>query len=52
MQEIFVECDPALGPYSSDDWRRSLEAAAKSRGIKVEELEIDRVSVRESDLKS
>jgi hypothetical protein len=25
--EIFVECDPALSPYSSDSWRRSLETA-------------------------
>ncbi len=49
MHEIFVECDQALRPYSSDDWRRLLEGA-KNRGVEVEEFEVARVSVRESDL--
>ena len=50
LTEIFVECDPALSPYSSDDWRRLAEGA-KSRGVEVEDFEVARVSVRESDLK-
>lgn len=50
LKEIFVECDPALSPYSSDDWRR-LADGAKQRGIEVDEFEVARFSVRESDLK-
>lgn len=50
LTEIFVECDPALSPYSSDDWRRLAEGG-KNRGIDVEEFEVARFSVRESDLK-
>ncbi|TXH81177.1 MAG: hypothetical protein E6Q77_08590 [Rhizobium sp.] len=50
VREIFVECDVALGPYSSDDWRRLAEGA-KSRGLEIEEFEIARLSLRESDLK-
>ncbi|MCJ9721130.1 hypothetical protein MOV66_04475 [Agrobacterium sp. SHOUNA12C] len=50
VREIFVECDVAISPYSSDDWRRLAEGA-KSRGIEIEEFEVARVSVRESYLK-
>ena len=49
VREIVVECDPAIGPYSSDRWRDSLEAA-KKRGVAVEEFDIMRFSVRERDL--
>jgi hypothetical protein len=49
LKEIFVECDPAVGPHSSDDWRDSLEAA-RDRGATVEEFKVSRLSVRESDL--
>ncbi|MGE8126840.1 hypothetical protein ACQKQD_07670 [Methylobacterium sp. NPDC080182] len=48
--EIFVECDPAISPYSSDSWRRQLETARDHHGTQVEEFEVDRFSVRESDL--
>jgi hypothetical protein len=48
--EIFVECDIALGPYASDRWRE-WAAAAKARGATIEEFEVARLSVRESDLK-
>lgn len=51
LQEIFVECDPALGPYANDHWREMMEAA-KARGIEVEDFELDRFSVREADVKS
>lgn len=46
--EIFVECDPALGPYSSDAWRDSMEHAKKHG--EVEEFEIVRLSIRENFL--
>jgi hypothetical protein len=39
--EVFVECDPAIGPYSSQAWRDSLERA-RSRGCKVEEMHVSR----------
>ncbi len=48
LHELFVECDPASGPYSSDSWLR-LNEGAKSRGIKVEEFQVSRFSVRESE---
>ena len=48
MREIFVECDAAIGPYSSDNWRRSLEVHVE-RG-EVEELKVARVSFPESIL--
>ena len=47
VNEIFIECDPALGPYSSDTWRALLEGA-QERGIDVEVLDVDRFSVREA----
>jgi hypothetical protein len=48
--EIFVECEIALGPYASDDWRK-WATGAKARGAIVEEFEVARLSVRESELK-
>jgi hypothetical protein len=50
LHEIFLECDVAIGPYASDHWRKLAEAA-KSHGANVEEFEVARYSVRESDLK-
>ena len=47
--EIVVECDPALGPTSSDAWRAALEAA-KARGVAVQELEVERFSVRQAEI--
>lgn len=44
LDEVFVECEAAIGPYSSDDWRRGFE------GRDAPMLEIDRFSVREADL--
>lgn len=49
VEEIFVECDPALGPYASDAWRDNLESM-RERGI-IPEFEVQRFSVREKDLK-
>ena len=51
LQEVFVECDPALGPYASDRWRASV-TAAEQRGVQVDHFEVARFSVRESDLNS
>ena len=50
LNEIFVECDPAIGPYSSDRWLEYVDIA-KHRGGKVPEFELERFSVRESELK-
>jgi len=49
LTEIFVECDPALSPYSSDHWRKMLEAA-RDRGVEVVEFDVSRIAIRESDL--
>jgi hypothetical protein len=39
--EVFVECDPATGPYSSQRWRDMLESA-RTRGCKIEEMQVSR----------
>ena len=39
--EVFVECDPAFGPYSSQSWRDALEHA-RSGGYKIEKMQVDR----------
>jgi hypothetical protein len=44
LDEIFVDCIPAVGPYSSDRWRDSLTRA----GAPV--LEVSRHSLRESEI--
>ena len=49
VREIIVECDQDIGPYSTDRWRDALEAA-KKRGVAVEEFDISRFSIRQSDL--
>lgn len=46
VSEIFVECDPAIGPYSSDQWRDSLSAS------KAETFEVERFSIRQSEVGS
>lgn len=49
LTEIIVECDQALGPWSSDRWRDQLEQA-KARGVEVEEFDVRRLSIRQSNL--
>jgi hypothetical protein len=44
LEEIFVECVPAVGPYSNDQWRDGLTRA----GAPV--LEVSRFWVRESEI--
>ncbi len=47
IKELFVECDQAIGPYSSADWRDSLDAARK-RGAAVDQFGVSRSGARES----
>ncbi len=47
--EIFVECDPAIGPYASDSWRISLEER-RQEGLDIENFEVERFAVRERDI--
>jgi hypothetical protein len=47
VNEIFVECAPAIGPYSSDHWRDMLERHRAHR--EVPELKVARMSVRENE---
>jgi hypothetical protein len=51
VREIFVECDIATSPWSSDRWLKSAEAA-RARGVNVEAFEVARLNVRESNLES
>lgn len=48
LGEIMVECEPAIGPYSSDAWRESLEM--QSGHARIEQFEVARVSIREREL--
>jgi hypothetical protein len=41
VQDIMIECDVALGPYASEDWRR-WAAAAKTRGAEVVVFKVTR----------
>ena len=44
LTEIYVECEPALGPWSSKDWRASLNAAGPNNSP---ELKVARVVFEE-----
>lgn len=49
MNEIFIECEPATSPYSSDHWKKYVEG---QRGTEsVPKFDVARVEIRESDLK-
>jgi hypothetical protein len=49
LTEIFVECEQAIGPYSSDHWRDTL-TGKRANGVDVPEFEVARFSVREDSL--
>ncbi len=42
VTEIFVECDKAIGPYSTAAWKLSLEAMQRS-GLHVDVLDVSRM---------
>jgi hypothetical protein len=42
VDELYVECEPALGPWSSDQWRDSLKHRSDTP-----KFEVARLSVRE-----
>lgn len=50
VTEIYVECDPAVGPWSSDQWRDGLQHAVEAG--QVEELKVGRMSIRQDAMKS
>ena len=47
VDDIFVECAPAVGPYSSDSWRASLERSVNS-GV-TETFEVARTIGHDGD---
>jgi hypothetical protein len=47
VDEVFVECAPAISPYSSDSWRTSVESSAEIG--ESEFFEVARTTIRESD---
>jgi hypothetical protein len=49
LGEIMVECEPALSPWSSDNWRKSL-SYAESNG-KVPSFDVARMSFPENLIK-
>jgi len=48
VNEIFVECDAVVGPYSSDDWKRANQVAEK---MKVERFSVGESALREASKK-
>jgi hypothetical protein len=51
VSEIFVECDPAIGPWTSDRSRDYLTAAYTGRAMNPLKLHLERVSVRQDAIK-
>ena len=51
VNEIFVECEMATSPWSSDHWLENANAR-RSAGDAIPEIEVDRLNIRQSDLKS
>jgi hypothetical protein len=49
LHEVIAVCDPAVSPYSSNNWRQVVEYA-KSRGVTVEKFEVERLTAAEVDL--
>ena len=47
VEEILVECDPAIGPSSSDSWRRLYEHHPESS---VERFNVSRMQISEAEL--
>jgi len=47
VDEVFVECTPAISPYSSDDWRASVERSVESGESEI--FEVARSTIHESD---
>jgi hypothetical protein len=50
FHEIFVECNQAAGPYSSESWLSLLDSA-KKRGVEIEEMRVSRLSAPESEIR-
>ena len=50
FHEIFVECNQAAGPYSSESWLSLLDSA-KKRGVEIEEFHVSRLSAPESEIR-
>lgn len=49
VTEIYVECDVAEGPWSSDQWMKVVKGA-RSRGVEVESFDVERLAIRPSEL--
>lgn len=47
--DIVVECQPAIGPYSSDRWRDNLERL-EAAGHDVERFNVSRFSIRQDEM--
>lgn len=48
VEEIFVECDIAQGPYASSTWKKQA-ATARAKGVEVEEFGISRISIAQDN---
>lgn len=49
VNEVYVECDMATGPWSSDHWR-GYANARREAGDNIPEFEVARISFRQSDV--
>lgn len=48
LDEVFVECDPASGPYSSKKWLKTVNHA-RDRGIGLHDFVVERLRIEERD---
>lgn len=50
VKEIYIECDKALGPWSSDRWRDHVTFESEKTGVPIERFDVNRLSYRESQV--
>ena len=46
VQDVMVECDAALGPYASENWRFTV-GGAESQGASIDRFDVERLSAPE-----
>jgi hypothetical protein len=50
VNEIFIECDKAIGPWASDRWRDHVTFESEKTGVPIEHFDVKRLSYRESQV--
>lgn len=48
LEEIFVECDPASGPYSSKQWLQTVQRA-RDQGVDLHDFDVERFTLEDRE---